>query len=87
MDPSGSELQELRRLVGELTARVFRIEQTLDLPLPEFRFKHRHGHRFRSRSRRNRRRARRKSHRGLRRKSLAKSGQHRLGVRIGSRTG
>ena len=32
MDPSGSELQELRRLVGELTARVFRIEQALNLP-------------------------------------------------------
>ena len=44
MDPSGSELQELRRLLGELTARVFRIEQALNLrsvvaaeapPLPE----------------------------------------------------
>jgi len=33
VDPSGSELQELRRLVGELTARVFRIEQALNLPL------------------------------------------------------
>ena len=32
MDPSGSELQELRRLLGELTARVFRIEQALNLP-------------------------------------------------------
>ncbi len=32
MDPSGGELQELRRLVGELTARVFRIEQALNLP-------------------------------------------------------
>jgi uncharacterized membrane protein len=32
VDPSGSELQELRRLVGELTARVFRIEQALNLP-------------------------------------------------------
>ncbi len=32
MDPSGSELQELRRLVGELTARVLRIEQALNLP-------------------------------------------------------
>ena len=32
MDPSGSELQELRRLVAELTARVFRIEQALNLP-------------------------------------------------------
>ena len=31
MDPSGSELQELRRLVGELTARVFRIEQALNM--------------------------------------------------------
>ena len=31
MDPSGSELQELRRLLGELTARVFRIEQALNL--------------------------------------------------------
>lgn len=32
MDSSGSELNELRRLVGELTARVFRIEQALNLP-------------------------------------------------------
>ena len=32
MDTSGSELQELRRLVGELTARVFRIERALNLP-------------------------------------------------------
>jgi uncharacterized membrane protein len=32
VDPSGSELQELRRLVAELTARVFRIEQGLHLP-------------------------------------------------------
>lgn len=32
MDPSDSELQELRRLVAELTARVFRIEQGLHLP-------------------------------------------------------
>ncbi len=32
MDPSSSELQELRRLVGELTARVFRIERALNLP-------------------------------------------------------
>jgi uncharacterized membrane protein len=31
VDTSGSELQELRRLVGELTARVFRIEQALNL--------------------------------------------------------
>ena len=31
MDPSSSEVQELRRLVGELTARVFRIEQALNL--------------------------------------------------------
>jgi uncharacterized membrane protein len=31
VDPSGGELQELRRLVGELTARVFRIEQALNL--------------------------------------------------------
>ena len=31
MDPSGSELQELRRLLGELTARVFRIEQALNM--------------------------------------------------------
>jgi uncharacterized membrane protein len=29
---SGDELQELRRLVGELTARVFRIERALNLP-------------------------------------------------------
>jgi uncharacterized membrane protein len=33
VDPSASELQDLRRLVAELTARVFRIEQTLNLPL------------------------------------------------------
>jgi uncharacterized membrane protein len=32
VDPSSSELQELRRLVGELTARVFRIERALNLP-------------------------------------------------------
>ncbi len=32
MDPSSSELPELRRLVGELTARVFRIERALNLP-------------------------------------------------------
>ncbi len=32
MDTSGDELQELRRLVGELTARVFRIERALNLP-------------------------------------------------------
>ena len=32
MDTSGSELQELRRLLAELTARVFRIEQALNLP-------------------------------------------------------
>jgi uncharacterized membrane protein len=32
VDPSGSELQDLRRLVAELTARVFRIEQALNLP-------------------------------------------------------
>src|ERR1700687_3215270 len=32
VDPSGSELQELRRLVAELPARVFRIEQSLNLP-------------------------------------------------------
>ncbi|MGH9504960.1 MAG: DUF2339 domain-containing protein [Terriglobales bacterium] len=32
MASSGDELQELRRLIGELTARVFRIEQTLNLP-------------------------------------------------------
>ena len=32
MDPSSSELQELQRLVGELTARVFRIERALNLP-------------------------------------------------------
>ena len=31
MDTSGSELQELRRLVGELTARVFRLEQCTEL--------------------------------------------------------
>jgi uncharacterized membrane protein len=31
VDPSSSELQELRRLVGELTARVFRLEQALNL--------------------------------------------------------
>ena len=31
MDTSESELQELRRLLGELTARVFRIEQALNL--------------------------------------------------------
>jgi uncharacterized membrane protein len=31
VDPSESELQELRRLLGELTARVFRIEQALNL--------------------------------------------------------
>jgi uncharacterized membrane protein len=31
VDPSGSEL-ELRRLVAELTARVFRLEQALNLP-------------------------------------------------------
>ena len=31
MDTSGSELQELRRLVGELTARVYRLEQALNL--------------------------------------------------------
>ena len=31
MDPSSSELQELRRLVGELTTRVFRLEQALNL--------------------------------------------------------
>lgn len=31
MDTSESELQELRRLLGELTARVFRIEQGLNL--------------------------------------------------------
>ena len=31
MAPSESELQELRRLLGELTARVFRIEQALNL--------------------------------------------------------
>ena len=31
MDTSSSELQELRRLVGELTARVFRLEQALNL--------------------------------------------------------
>ncbi|MGH9546560.1 MAG: DUF2339 domain-containing protein [Terriglobales bacterium] len=32
MDTSGGELQELRRLLAELTARVFRIEQALNLP-------------------------------------------------------
>lgn len=32
MDTSGDELQELRRLVRELTARVFRIERALNLP-------------------------------------------------------
>ena len=32
MNTSGDELQELRRLVGELTARVFRIERALNLP-------------------------------------------------------
>jgi uncharacterized membrane protein len=32
VDTSGDELQELRRLVGELTARVFRIERALNLP-------------------------------------------------------
>ena len=31
MDPSASELQELRKLLGELTARVFRIERALHL--------------------------------------------------------
>jgi len=31
VDPSGSELQELRQLLGELTARVFRIERALNL--------------------------------------------------------
>jgi uncharacterized membrane protein len=31
VDTSGSELQELRRLLAELTARVFRIEQALNL--------------------------------------------------------
>ncbi len=31
MDPSGSELQELRKLLAELTARVFRIEQALNM--------------------------------------------------------
>ena len=31
MDPSGGELQELRKLLGELTARVFRIEQALNM--------------------------------------------------------
>jgi len=31
VDTSSSELQELRRLVGELTARVFRLEQALNL--------------------------------------------------------
>jgi len=32
VNTSGDELQELRRLVGELTARVFRIERALNLP-------------------------------------------------------
>ena len=32
VDRSEGELQELRRLLGELTARVFRIEQALNLP-------------------------------------------------------
>jgi uncharacterized membrane protein len=32
VDPSGSELQELRRLLAELTTRVFRIEQALNMP-------------------------------------------------------
>jgi len=32
VDTSSSELQELRRLVGELTARVFRLERALNLP-------------------------------------------------------
>ena len=32
MNTSGDELQELRRLVGELTARVFRLERALNLP-------------------------------------------------------
>jgi uncharacterized membrane protein len=32
VDHSEGELQELRRLLGELTARVFRIEQALNLP-------------------------------------------------------
>jgi uncharacterized membrane protein len=31
VDPSGSELQELRRLLGELTLRVYRIEQALHM--------------------------------------------------------
>jgi uncharacterized membrane protein len=31
VDPSDSELQELRKLLGELTARVFRIERALNL--------------------------------------------------------
>ncbi len=31
VDTSGNELQELRRLLGELTARVFRLEQALNL--------------------------------------------------------
>jgi uncharacterized membrane protein len=31
VDPSGTELQELRRLLGELAARVFRIEQALNM--------------------------------------------------------
>jgi uncharacterized membrane protein len=35
VDPSGREVQELRQLLGELTARVFRIERALNLqPLP-----------------------------------------------------
>jgi uncharacterized membrane protein len=33
VDPSSDELQELRRLLAELTARIFRIEQALNLPL------------------------------------------------------
>ena len=33
MGSTEGELQELRRLLGELTARVFRIEQALNLPL------------------------------------------------------
>jgi uncharacterized membrane protein len=32
VDSSSDELQELRRLVAELTARIFRIEQALNLP-------------------------------------------------------
>ncbi len=32
MDPSDSESQDIRRLLAELTARVFRIEQALNLP-------------------------------------------------------